>query len=238
MRVSRVNFLAMQASWCIDLARILITTILVFTFFSGPELSAQSHSVPYDPDLGPTFYAVSLGYSYPTTYEHIEDVDFHNFTLRVFDERGKPEVKVKLKKGGYESRDKVRYETVKLDSIYYLPAEDSSRQYAVVLYTWFQAGGSSNTDGIAQVCELLEHHLKLIQQLGWDEHFDTNKSYASFNEKSRTLVVRTAHYLPGDAHCCVSAMDVITLRWNGSRFAKRGTHAELSNYGLQVGKKL
>ncbi len=45
----------------------------------------------------------------------------------------------------------------------------------------------------------------------WDEHFDTNKSYASFNEKSRTLIVRTAHYLPGNAHYCVSAIDVITL---------------------------
>jgi hypothetical protein len=75
-------------------------------------------------------------------------------------------------------------------------------------------------------------------QLGWDEHFGTNKSYASFSEKSRILVVPTVRYLPGDAHYCVSAIDVITLRWNGSRFAKKATHAELSNYGVHAAKKL
>jgi hypothetical protein len=33
-------------------------------------------------------------------------------------------------------------------------------------------------------------------------------------------------------------MALITLRWKGSRFPKKATHAELSNYGVHAGKKL
>jgi hypothetical protein len=127
---------------------------------------------------------------------------------------------------------------VKLDSIYYLLSEDSHRQFAFVLYTWFSAGGSSNTDGVAQIYELREGRLKSVQQLEWDEHFDTNHPYASFDEKSRTLTVRSAHYLPGDSHCCVSAADVVTLRWNGNRFLKKRVWVELSKSGEREGKKL
>jgi hypothetical protein len=206
-------------------------------FFSDSGVSAQSHSVPYNRDLGPSLHVMSLNYSYPTSYERIEDVDFQNLTLQVFDEQGKPEAKLKLKNGSYEDRDNAGFETVKLDSIYYL-AEDSNRRYAAVLYAWSFGGGSSNDAGIAQVFELLDHRLTLKQQLEWDKHFDTSKPYASFNENSRTLVVRTAHYLPGDAHCCVSATDVVTMRWNGNRFTQKAVRTELSDYGLSIGKKI
>jgi hypothetical protein len=213
MRFCRAKFLATSASRSIHFALILSVGIFTLIFFSEPGLSAQSQRLPYDPDLGPSFYKVSLNYSYSKIYERIEDVDFRNLTMHVFDEHGKPEMKVELKKGKYENRDNVGYETVKLDSTYYLPSQDSNRMFALVLYTWFYGGGSSNTEGIAEVFELVENRLTLIQQLGWDEHFDTTKPYALFREKSGTLIVRTAHYLPGDPHCCVSADDVITLRW-------------------------
>jgi len=92
--------------------------------------------------------------------------------------------------------------------------------------------------GIAQVFELYKHRLAAIQQLEWDKEFDTSKPYISFNEESHTLVIRAAHYLPQDAHCCVSAMDVVTFNWNGSAFVNPGMHPELSDYGIRMGKKL
>ena len=238
VRVSELKFLPISASRYIRLALIVSVTICVFTCLSGPGISAQSRNVPYDPDFGPSFSEVSLNDSSPATYDRIEEVDFRNQTFRWSDKRGKSEIKVILKKGWYESRDSGGYETVKLDFIHYLPSEDATRQYAMVLYTWSFGSGSSNTDGIAQVFELFDHRLTLRQQLEWDEHFDTSKPYMSFNAKSAMLIVRTAHYLPGDAHCCVSALDVITLRWNGSRFVKNARRTELSNYGIRAGKKI
>jgi hypothetical protein len=230
--------MSLSVSRSIHLALIFSLTICAFPFFSTFGVSAQSRSVPYEADLESTFYAESLNYSYPTTYEQIEDVDFKNLTVHVFDANGKPEMKVKLTKGSYESHENFGFETVTLDSVHPLPAKDSNSKYKVVFYTWFYGGGSSNKEGIAQVFELLEHRLTLKQQLDWDEHFDTSKPYSSLNEKSGTLMLRTAHSLPGDAHCCVSAMDVITMQWNGSRFVKKIMSTELSDYGVREGKKL
>jgi hypothetical protein len=119
-----------------------------------------------------------------------------------------------------------------------LPSEDSNSQFALVLYTWFSVGGSSNTDGAAQVFELKDHQLKIRQQFGWDEHFETDKKYATFSEKLRTLTVRSTHYMPGDAHCCVSAADVGALLWDGNRFTKRAVSVELSKFGVKSKRKL
>jgi len=60
----------------------------------------------------------------------------------------------------------------------------------------------------------------------------------SFDAAKNELVIRSAHYVPGDAHCCVSAMDVVTLRWDGVRFVPVGIQTELSDYGKEAGKTL
>jgi hypothetical protein len=60
----------------------------------------------------------------------------------------------------------------------------------------------------------------------------------SFDTRTNTLLIRTAHYSPGDAHCCISAMDVITLQWDGTRFAQKDFKTELSDYGKAEGKTL
>ena len=48
-----------------------------------------------------------------------------------------------------------------------------------------------------------------IQQIRWNEQFDTKEKY-NFDAKTKTLIARSAHYLSGDAHCCISAMDIFT----------------------------
>ncbi len=72
----------------------------------------------------------------------------------------------------------------------------------------------------------------------WDTHFQTKEPTVSFDPGANALMVRTAHYIPGDAHCCVSAMDVITLRWDGTRFGQKDFKTELSDYGKAEGKTL
>jgi hypothetical protein len=59
-----------------------------------------------------------------------------------------------------------------------------------------------------------------------------------YEAKSKTLVIHSAHYIPGDAHCCVSAMDVVTFRWNGAQFVQSDLRTELSDYGKKQGKTL
>jgi hypothetical protein len=208
-------------------------------------LPARSQQLPYDTAFGPNFYDVFPDRSYPGTYNRIEDVDFRNLTVQLHDQGGSPISVVKLKNGRYESyRSPTRasplygYNDIKLDSIHYFARGEHDRQCALVLYTWDSASGSSAQAGIAEIFELLDQHLTLRQELGWDEHFSTNKPYVSFDKQSRALILRTAHYLPGDAHGGVSAMDLITMQWNGNRFVKRALSAELSDYGASEGKKI
>jgi len=216
--------------------RLLAGLFLAICFAS--DGFTQYRAVPYDPDFGPDFYEVLIDREYPGSYERIEAVDFRNLRLDIVDESRHVLIRAKLKNGRFDREKEGTWDNVKLDSIYYLPSEDSHRRFSIVLYTWFSASGSSNTDGVAQIYELQDGRLKTVQQLEWDEHFDTDRPYASFNEKSQTLTVRSAHYLPGDSHCCVSAADVITLRWDGSRFLKKRVWVELSKLGVSEGKKL
>jgi hypothetical protein len=74
--------------------------------------------------------------------------------------------------------------------------------------------------------------------MDWDTHVDASQPTASFDPIQNTLIARTAHYIPGDARCCVSAVDVITLRWDGTRFVQTDLKTELSRYGKDQGKIL
>ena len=214
------------------------TALVATTLCTRVASSGQTRGVPYDGDFGPGFYGLALDSPYPGSYESIAAVNFHDHTVTIFSEDKRVLSKAKLRNGWYEHRGKFDYETVKLDSVHYLPSQNTDRQFALVLYTWFFASGSSNTDGIAEVYALEAHQLKLVQQFSWDEHFETDRRYASFDKKSQNLILRSGHYLPGDAHCCISAVDVITLRWDGHRYAKSSVRVELSEYGRQSGRKL
>ena len=113
-----------------------------------------------------------------------------------------------------------------LEEVDYLPVTGSSDpEYALVVFHWISVAGDSSTDGFAQVFWLADRALRVIQQLRWNEQFDTKEKY-TFNSRTNTLIVRSAHYLQGDAHCCVSAMDVFTLRWNGTAFEQASSATE------------
>jgi hypothetical protein len=144
----------------------------------------------------------------------------------------------RLRNGRYEERANSCHQDIGLDEAHLLPSLAPSHQYSLALYTWIETCGSSSQTGIAQVFDLNGRRLRVAQQIDWDEHFDTSQLYVSYDDKSKALVVRTAHYVPGDAHCCVSAMDVITLRWSGTKFVRKLMRTELSDYGSRQSKKI
>ena len=113
-----------------------------------------------------------------------------------------------------------------------------NRGELLVLFSWFAVGGLSSQGENAQVFAFSGGHLQLMQDLGWDTHFEPGQPAESFDDSTNTLVVRMAHSLPGDARCCVSAMDVVTLQWDGARFVQTGLQTELSKSGKREGKKL
>lgn len=172
----------------------------------------QTSQVPYD-ETGPIFLIRDGADPYPGSYSSIRKIDFRNLPFHGDDDNGKP---INLRNGHYKHDDPYGHFSIDLDSIYYLTSSSSKGGSALVLYGSDSGGGSSSQEGIAIVFTVSDGHLRSVQG----------------------LVIRSAHYIPGDAHCCVSAMDVVPFKWNGTHFVQSGIQTELSEYGKREGKTL
>jgi hypothetical protein len=194
-------------------------------------LAGQTSNVPYNTfgdGQGPTFYIVQVEERCKGTHGSIRRVDFRNLDCGY-----------SLKNGKYKRDEPDDHEEVSLDSFHYLPAFGSSRSdSALVLLSSFEVAVSSSGEGIAEVFKLSGGQLRIIQTVRWDTHFDSRGAKNVYDPTMGTLVVHSAHYIPGDAHCCVSAMDTVTFKWNGTRFVEQDLKTELSGYGKSEGKTL
>ena len=201
--------------------------------------TCYAKQIPYG-DYGFTLEEDSSTYVYPNTFNDLREVDFKDLPIRVVYGHGKLFFMARLKGGSYEKLDRQNtvYDKVKLESVHYLSAKKSGVQYAMLICKWLTASGSSNEYGVAQIFKLVDRRLTLVQQLLWDEHFSSHQPYESFDQKADTLVVRTAHYVSQDGHCCASAVDVVTLKWDGARFMRKSINSEPSDNGMKAGKQL
>ena len=202
------------------------------------RLFAQAPSVPYAEFFGPDFDNVHVQRSYPHVFASIRKVDFRNMRLTVFGRTGSPETVLPFKDGSRRWKEKGEVDEAKIEQVDYLtPAGAPEPEFALVIFHWVSIAEASDTDGFAQVFRFAGHELSAVQQLRWNEQFETKEKYA-FDAAAKTLTVRSAHYLPADAHCCISAMDVFTLHWTDSEFVQTGVKTELSDYGKREGKTL
>ena len=193
----------------------------------------QVSRVPYLD--GPDFTNQQVPCACPGTFSSIRKVNFRNVTIPNSDPIGRSS----LKNGHYRHDAPDEHQSVDLDSVHYLgKAVASSDSSALVLLSWSAVGGSSSQGRAARVFRLYGGGLRVVQEIDWDTHFDAGQPTERFDPVTKTLVIRAAHYIPGDAHCCVSAMDFVTFRWDGTRFAQTGPQTELSEHGKREGKTL
>jgi hypothetical protein len=170
---------------------------------------------------------------YPNSYQSIRDVDFENLKVALGNDKNGRPMLTQLRNGGWEVGFRIGgYDSVCLRGVHFLGSAEPGREYALAVYEQDMAGGSSSQFGIAQVFEFADKRLRVAQMIDWDLHYGGPYGpLDDFNEETKSLTVRSAHYEPGDAHCCVSAFDVVTYRWNGRAFAQTAIHTELSEYG-------
>jgi len=203
---------------------------------------AQTSEVPYAPNSdgpGPTFTIKRVHNCYPGSVSSIRRINFRNFKFLNFREDGEPSDGYTLKNGHFQHDARFDHYSIDFDSIHYLPGAGASfGGSALVILSWFAVGGSSSQGGNAKVFSIFDKRLCVVQEIDWDTHFQAGQPTDSFDPITNTLVIRSAHYIPGDAHCCVSAMDVVTLRWDGTQYAPVPIRTELSEYGRTQGKTL
>jgi hypothetical protein len=183
--------------------------------------SGQTSQVPYGPGTdgpGPTFSNQNLSLSFPGSYSSIRKADFRNLKFPSVEASGKPSSST-ASTNGDKGDDPDDHYSATLDAIYFLSGSRSS-EGALVLYNWTDGGGSSSQGGLARVYTVTGKRLRMVQEIDWDTHFQAGQPTDSFDPRTNTLTIRSAHYIPGDAHCCVSAMDVVTFRWDGNHFVQ------------------
>lgn len=127
-----------------------------------------------------------------------------------------------MRNGHYKRNEQFDHYSVDLDSVQYL-----GPTMGLVVYSWFEAAGSSSSGSYAIVFTLSAGHLHSVQSIDWSTHNAGPRPTWSFDPKTNTLVIRSDHYRPGDAHCCISAVDVVTFAWYGEKFAQTGAKTEL-----------
>jgi hypothetical protein len=202
-------------------------------------LSAQTSAVPYLHFSGPMYNLRPYSYLYPGNYGSIREVDFKNLTVTFWQDHNGRRLFLPLKNGKCEMDFHPGHTTIGLADVHYINSLESGQEHAVVLYEEDDVGGSSNQEGLAQVFALSHNRLRVMQQIIWDLHYGGPFGQLdTFDEKTGTLLVHSSHYMPGDAHCCVSAIDVVTYRWDGRKFVQASIRTELSDHGKREGKRL
>jgi hypothetical protein len=204
----------------------------------------QTTQVPHE--YGPGFTNKQFTYSYPGSFSSIGKIDFRKFLYFAFDVDGKPIPAfvsqangIALQNGQYNHRETGDYEELNLDSRFYLPQlSQSDGESALILLSWSAAGGSSSQWETAQIFKLLGEQLRVVQELKWEVHGVEALPTKSFDARTSTLVIRADHHLPGDGHCCISALDIVTFKWDGNRLVQKDIRTELSKYGKREGKIL
>ena len=106
----------------------------------------------------------------------------------------------------------------------------------LIVQSTINMDGSSSTKLAGTVLALSKERLSEEQHLQWT--IVGRPPWYTFDAKTRKLTIRAAHYLEGDAHCCVSAVDIVTYRWDGTHFIEAEIRTELSEHGRAEGKTL
>ena len=229
----------MEAMRSLRLGLLFPALVLVGREDSRGQGSTASYGLGY----GLNFSNIAARFTYRGSYPDIRQVDFKNLEIQFFGKEGRSVRAAQLKNGSFKHSEMdgktfLGAEELTLESVHYLTPPGVEPGLAVVLLKDFSVSGSSSQDEIAQVFEVSRRRLRVEQELQSDEHFSDSFPAHSFDESTKTLVMETTHYLQGDAHCCVSAKDVITLRWTGTRFEQASLQTELTETGRSEGKKL
>ncbi len=188
----------------------------------GFSLAGQKTQIvtPEPDEDGGGYSLTQPNFTYRGEYPPSRKLDFGNFVLHTFDGKNQHALCGKLHGGLWEETDKdhVGMESLTWQNAYSLSSENPSIRYVLAFFTYFGVGGSSESDGYAQVWRWQGGKLTIIQQIQFNTHFAGDREYFAFDKDRQSLIVRASHYMLGDAHCCISAFDEMTFRWEDGLF--------------------
>lgn len=191
--------------------------------FVARVLWGQTGSLPYRPDSGRSFQIEEMaGGEYGQC--GAGKPDFANLSYPLGEDEPGSDGRVKLSGGRMSRTEEVDGRvlgrlTVRLASVHDLPSGGSGVKFWLVVQHVESVGGSTSTNYQAQVMRCRAGVLEEVQRVVWEARVPEGRA-APVVAGDGGLRFTTSHYLPGDAHCCVSAVDEVSLRWEGRRYGK------------------
>ena len=137
-------------------------------------------------------------------------VDFRN--IRMFGEF--EEDTAKLKNGKYERQFDSGRESVSLKHVFCI---NHGTNHAIVITDWVDCGGSCSSVDVVQLFTIRLSRPVITQQFVFDSH--AVGTGATFNPESLTLTI-TGRSDDHSANCCPTSFDVVTYRWQGTKFVQ------------------
>jgi len=122
-----------------------------------------------------------------------------------------------LRDGKFERNENLDHASVDFGWLIQPRARSHAVTYAIALYSWEWAGGSSSQSHVVQVFGCKIGHLIVLQQISNDAH--SERAGVSYDPDSGILVVKSVRYGSGP-HCCPEKLDIVTLRWVGNKFER------------------
>lgn len=189
------------------------------------SLTAQTPQEPRAQIVSPMPYGdEGMGYEiskpefvYREHFDGLDKIDSKNVVIHWF-QRKRHLVCGQLRGGYWESRDGAELNSLRLLKSYLLPSSEPGSEFLLVLFEYFGVSGSSDSSGVAQIWNLKGGRLSIKQQIDYNTHFHGGGGNQKYRRDDSGLLVRASHYLPGDAHCCISAYDELTFRWTGDEY--------------------
>lgn len=124
----------------------------------------------------------------------------------------------RLKRGKFERKFDSGYEAVSLDNVFCLKPGTGKAQQAVIVLNWIDCSGSCMSTGIVQLIAIRAGHAVIKQQFVFDSH--ATGTGATFDKKSFTLKI-TGRSNDDSPNCCAKDFDLVTYRWQGSKFVQQ-----------------
>lgn len=171
----------------------------------------------------PTVNIYFPNYSYPDAVASLSKPNLRNAELIIFGENGTTDIRARLRKGAYESRNKKGGgDAVKFEWVNPIGNDPINANFAVAYYTWVAWMGSSNDIGVVQLLQLVDGHAKVAQQILFNLR-GSKTAGAFFDVKSSSLKIRGVH---GWEHCCPTELDLIRFHFEDG-LLKRVSHRKV-----------
>src|SRR5208337_3182271 len=188
-RPSSILIRSLEVSAMVKLPFLLFS----FLFLSLPirENETTGNASQQDEEFPEVGYSIAgPDFTYSQEIPSLSGLDFKNFVVHTFDEKGRHFICGRLRDGYWKAvvEKGTTWEALTWVGSYPLSSASPQTEYVLVAFEYWGASGSSDSEGYAQVWQFQDKKLKIVLQIDANTHFGgPEDKYYSFDPEKQIL---------------------------------------------------